>query len=223
MVRAFSPAALCLCCRTGRARSTLTIKALGRMHFAGRVAPVFGQPREIGRGHVISERGFTYIYVLFLIALIGVQLALVGTIWHTKVKREKEAELLFIGHEFRRAIASFHTRTPGSEKRYPRSLEDLLLDPRFPQTVRHLRRIYRDPMTGKYDWGLQHNENGDIVGMYSLSTEKPMKIGGFRREDEAFTGMVRYDQWVFTPMGALAETGGIDEANASTGKSEGGT
>lgn len=171
---------------------------------------------------VISHRGFTYLYVLFLVALIGAQLALVGTIWHTKVKREKEAELLFIGHEFRRAIASFHTRTPGSEKRYPRSLEDLVLDPRFPQTVRHLRRIYRDPMTGKYEWGLQRNENGDIVGMYSLSTEKPLKIGGFRREDEAFTGMVRYDQWVFTPMGALAESGGIDEANASTSKSEGG-
>jgi type II secretory pathway pseudopilin PulG len=162
---------------------------------------------------MISQRGFTYIYVLLLIALIGAGLAMAGMVWRTEVKRAKEVELLFIGHEFRQALASFHSQTPGGEKRYPQSLEDLLLDPRFAQSVRHLRRIYRDPMTGQTEWGLARNANGDIVGIHSLSTEKPMKVGGFTAEDEALKGMDRYNQWVFAPAGALAGAGQEGETN----------
>lgn len=197
--------------RQGRVRHPWL--ALGPTHFAESVTPVFSPVRGIAGGHKLSQRGFTYIYVLLLIALIGAGLAMVGTVWRTEVKRAKEAELLFIGHEFRQALASFHSRTPGGEKRYPKSLEDLLLDPRFPQSVRHLRRIYRDPMTGQTEWGLARTANGDIAGIYSLSTEKPMKVGGFTAEDEAFKGTDSYDQWVFAPAGALAEVRQEGEAN----------
>jgi len=33
-------------------------------------------------------------------------------------------------------------------------LEELLEDPRFPNTVRHLRKPFADPMTGQAEWGL---------------------------------------------------------------------
>lgn len=174
---------------------------------------VFNQPLAVGRETTISQRGFTYIYALFLVALMSTGLAIAGTVWRIEVKRAKEAELLFIGHEFRQALASFYSKTPGGEKRYPKSLEDLLLDPRFPRSVRHLRRIYRDPMTGETVWGLTRNANGEIVGIHSLSTEKPMKVGGFKAEDVAFKGADGYSQWVFAPAGALPRAEQYGKAN----------
>jgi len=35
---------------------------------------------------------------------------------------------------------------------FPKRLRDLLQDPRYPDTRRYLRRIYRDPMTGEAEW-----------------------------------------------------------------------
>ena len=60
-------------------------------------------------------------------------------------QREKEAELLFRGEQYREAIASYYKK----EQRYPQSLEELLEDKRYPMPVRHLRRLYRDPSPGR--------------------------------------------------------------------------
>ncbi len=168
------------------------------------------KPPQAGSNPRLSagQRGFTFLAVLFFIAVLGVQLAALGTLWHTAVRREKEAELLFIGDEFRRAIARFYSvSTPGGKvQRYPQSLDELLLDPRFPAPVRHLRRVYRDPMTGLNDWGLQRNEAGGIVGVHSLSTARPLKVAGFREVDKDFTGKARYDQWIFVPVASQPVT-----------------
>src|ERR1700757_4232510 len=99
-------------------------------------------------------RGFTYVGVLFLVALMGATLVAVAQVWHTQVKRDKEAELLFVGNQFRRAIALYYERAPGGFRQYPKQLNDLLQDPRFPNIQRHLRKLYLDPMTGKAEWGL---------------------------------------------------------------------
>src|SRR5690606_33668362 len=78
------------------------------------------------------ERGFGYIGLLVLVALMGVALAAAGQVWHTAQQREKERELLFAGGQFRRAIAQFYANTPGKARRYPLHLEELLQDPRHP-------------------------------------------------------------------------------------------
>ena len=77
-------------------------------------------------------RGYTYVAALLAVAVIGVVLAGAGIVWRHAAQRDKEQELLFIGNQFRRAITSYYERTPGSVKRYPMKLEDLLQDPRFP-------------------------------------------------------------------------------------------
>lgn len=139
-----------------------------------------------------------------MVAVMGVGLASVGNVWQTTAKREKEEELLFIGDEFRRAIASFYSQTPaGQVPRYPRSLDELVQDSRFPTPVHHLRRIYRDPITGSTDWGLVKTPDGGIQGVHSLSPAMPLKTSGFRDIDEDFAGKPRYDEWVFTPLGSL--------------------
>lgn len=142
------------------------------------------------------QGGFTLLAVLFMVAALGVGMAAVGTMWETAVRREKEAQLLFVGDQYRHAIERYHQATPGGVKSYPGRLEDLLLDRRFPQTVRHLRQSYPDPVTGKPEWGLVKDGEG-ITGVYSLSQGMPMKQAGFDAAHKNFEGRARYSDWVF--------------------------
>ena len=143
------------------------------------------------------ERGFTYIGVLVLVALVGIGLAAAGQVWHTAAKREKERELLFIGQEFRTALNRYAKHTPGKEKRAPMSLEELLRDPRHPGIQRYLRKIYVDPMTGSTEWGLVKGPAGEIHGVHSLSTDAPLKKANFALADRRFEGATKYSDWVF--------------------------
>jgi type II secretory pathway pseudopilin PulG len=141
--------------------------------------------------------GFTYIGVLVLLVVMGISLTAAGQVWHTLRQREKERELLFIGHEFRSALDRYARHTPRNGRRGPERLEDLLLDPRVPGVRRHLRRIYADPMTGRPEWGLVIAANGEISGVHSLSAEQPLKTAGFAQADRQFEGLTKYSDWVF--------------------------
>jgi type II secretory pathway pseudopilin PulG len=108
--------------------------------------------------------------LLIGIAIMGAVLASAGTLWHTQVQREREAELLFVGEQFQRAIGSYFERSPEAAKTYPKILEDLLEDRRSGSVARHLRKIFVDPMTGKAQWGLVTQPDGRVVGVFSLSS-----------------------------------------------------
>jgi len=98
-----------------------------------------------------NNKGFTYLGLLIIIAIAGIGLAAVGVMWKTEMQRERENELLFIRNEFSKALADYYKATPGGIQQLPKSLNDLILDKRFPVTKRHLRKLYIDPMTGKSD------------------------------------------------------------------------
>lgn len=121
-----------------------------------------------------ASSGFTYIGVLLLVAFMGVALGVVGEVWRTVRIRDAETELRFVGKEFSRAIGRYYEATPGPVKMYPRKLEDLLSDNRYPGVHRHLRRIYRDPITNRQQWGLVEAPDGGIAGVYSLSQDEPL-------------------------------------------------
>jgi type II secretory pathway pseudopilin PulG len=144
-----------------------------------------------------DEQGFTYIGVLVLVALMGIALSAAGQMWHTLQQREKEQELLFIGHQFRFALDRYAKLTPGQAKRYPLALEDLLQDPRRTEIQRYLRKIYRDPMTGNAEWGLITGPDGEIYGVHSLSDGEPLKKSNFGLADRQFEGRMKYSDWVF--------------------------
>lgn len=153
-----------------------------------------------------QQRGFTYVALLIIIAIMGAGLASKGVAWQNSGQREKEADLLFIGEEFKVAIALYYLRSPGQVQEYPKSLEDLLSDTRFGGAQRYLRKVYRDPMTGKAEWGLVLTPAGRIMGVHSLSREQPMKTGNFTEANREFSGSGAYSDWrfVFIPPGPFS-------------------
>ena len=143
------------------------------------------------------QDGFTYLGLLFAIALMGATLALTGVVWHTVQQREKERQLLFVGQQFRQALAAYYNRSTGTVKQFPKALDELLKDPRQLTSQRYLRRIYRDPMTGQTEWGLVKTTDDRIMGVYSLSEDEPIKRGNFREADKEFEGKTKYADWRF--------------------------
>jgi type II secretory pathway pseudopilin PulG len=143
------------------------------------------------------EAGFTYLTILFVIALMGTGLALAGEVWHTVALREKEVELLHVGNQYRKAI----------ERYYPRALGDLLKDPRKPGVERHLRRLYMDPLTGSDEWGIVKAPDGGVMGVYSRSEAAPIKVAGFRPAQQGFENAKQYSDWkfIFTPAAQAAK------------------
>lgn len=145
------------------------------------------------------------LWLLFFIAGLGVGLAAVGTMWHTHATREKEAELLFVGDQYRRAIDSFQRASRPGERTLPRSIDELLLDPRDNLVPRrHLRRPYPDPMTGDTDWVLITDAARGIVGVHSRHEGKPLKTAGFPEAYARFANVGSYRQWAFVIAGAAA-------------------
>ena len=144
-----------------------------------------------------GARGFTYLGVMLLVTLMGIALAATGQVWHTLQQREREQELLFVGHQFRLALKRYADHTPAKSRRSPLRLEELLLDPRHPGIRRHLRTIYADPVTGKAEWGLITGPGGEIYGVHSLSDGEPLKKHRFELADDNFEDSMKYSDWVF--------------------------
>lgn len=186
------------------------------------------------------QRGFSYLLLLFAVAALGIASAGGAVMWSTLTQSERERELLFIGGEFARALQRYHDASPVEPRRYPASLQELVEDKRQPMPVRHLRKIYFDPMTRSQDWGLVMT-GGQIRAVYSKS-EKIARIrvlpawvdatgksvaGTLKStptgSPSAFatapsprvaSGEVRYADWLFVPMSGAP---GVSTAEAASG------
>ena len=146
-----------------------------------------------------EQQGFAWVFVLAALALASAAGALVAQRWSDKTARGKEQMLLRIGDEYARALADYRTSSPGSDKRYPASLEQLVLDTRFVGLRRHLRKLYPDPMTGQPDWVLLRDPRGDIIGLRSRSEQQPWARVPQRLAHVDLPAAQQYAGWVFTP------------------------
>ena len=132
-------------------------------------------------------RGVIYVMVLMVLLIMGISTAVIGPVWHTELRREKEEELLFRLGEYRRAIAQYRA----DRGRPPRELKDLLEDRGQLQVKRYLRRLYPDPVTGKPDWKLDYiaDRTGSVLGIadiHSSSTKEALR---------AIKGKPKYSDW----------------------------
>ncbi len=141
-----------------------------------------------------AEAGFTYLGVLAVVVIMGIMGEVVVTLDSQRRKLDREAELLFRGQSYVRAIRSYYD-VEDPVKHYPRNLDDLLLDSRFIHK-RHIRRLYNDPITGE-EWVLVRAADGGIAGVVSASDTAPVKRANFPKGLETFEGAGSYADWVF--------------------------
>ena len=152
------------------------------------------------------EPGFSYIALLITLALISIAATATVQVGALVERRAAEEELLAIGSEFRAAMLSYANATIPGQNRYPKTLEDLVRDNRYPNPRRHLRKVYADPMTGSAEWGTLPTFDGKgIVAVFSLSDAKPIKVANFDKGMETFAAAATYRDWRF--LGPGVDTG----------------
>lgn len=143
------------------------------------------------------QRGLALLLVLVAVAVIGLISASALQDGAQVSRRDAEEELLQVGQTFRQALLSYVNSTPGQAALGPRSLDELLRDPRVPGLRRHLRQVPHDPLTGGSDWGLLKSPDGQIIGIYSLAEGQPIKRAGFEPALARLTDAPNYQAWVF--------------------------
>jgi type II secretory pathway pseudopilin PulG len=141
-----------------------------------------------------QENGFTYVMVLVAIVVIGILVEVATLLTSRTAQAEREAELLYRGQAYQRAIKSYYA----AGKSFPRSLDDLLKDPRS-ASKRHIRALYPDPVAKgeSKDWLLIRARDGGIAGVASASKDEPMKKANFPKDFEKFEAAKTYSDWVF--------------------------
>lgn len=164
-----------------------------------------GKPRN----NPNRERGFTYAMVLVAIVLIGIFAGVANILASRIVQADREEELMYRGMSYRNAIQRYYAVA----KRYPRSLDELLKDPRFAHRP-YLRELYSDPMARSQDeagenggWLLLRAADGGIAGVASKSRQEPMKKANFPPGFEKFEDAKSYTEWgfIYEPRSSVAK------------------
>src|ERR1700733_7457665 len=106
-----------------------------------------------------NEAGFTLLMVVFLVAALIIATAAAVPSILTQGRREKEADMVWRGEQYERAIGLYYRKFG----KYPTKVEDLT---RETNGVRFLRKAYKDPMN-KDDgsWRFIYvGPNGQLIG-----------------------------------------------------------
>jgi type II secretory pathway pseudopilin PulG len=156
-----------------------------------------------------SSSGFTLIAVMALVVIMGIMAGAAVQNWQRFMKREREEELLFRGTQYMSALKRWYNPNPpkvpkgapqpplaATSTRPLRDLKYLLADPNTPETVRYLRRLYTDPVTGK-DFVPILDASQAIVGVKSTSDLEPLKKGNFPDELQGLNDKKKYSEWEF--------------------------
>ncbi len=141
-----------------------------------------------GRRQGRKRLGFTYLVLLWWVAISAMMLAALGQQWQLESRRQRELELVFRAEQIMAALVAFRCATADGRPSAPQHLHELVHDVRGATPKHHLRRLWPDPITGG-GWGLirQPSEDG-ITGVYSLATGTPLR---------APPGVSTYAAWRF--------------------------
>lgn len=132
--------------------------------------------------------------ITLVIAAIGMQGAAV--MWQQQTQRANEALLLEAGEAYRLAIGRYYESTPQPVKEYPKTLNELVEDQRFPVLKRHIRKLYTDPFYSRQGMALVFR-NGRIIGVHSQSLLEPIRSAGYQEFESGFNGAKHYREWQF--------------------------
>ncbi|HEU4843827.1 MAG TPA: type II secretion system protein [Burkholderiaceae bacterium] len=165
-------------------------------------------------------RGFTYLSLIVLLMIMGLVAAAALKMGSLMQRAAAEEELLEIGAQFSEALRSYAAATPEGQLKQPRTLQDLLKDPRFPNPRRHLRKIFVDPVTGKAEWGIVWlGDKVGVLGVYSLSNRRPLKVANFDIRFQNMDNRERISDWKFMIAGGDGAPPVITPPNSPVGTS----
>ena len=103
----------------------------------------------------VTEGGFAMVSLLLAMSLLGIVASMALPAWNQIIKRDHEAELIFRGEQYARAILLYQRQQPGA---YPPDL-DTLVDGRF------LRKRYSDPTMAEGEFRLVLQTERDVSGV----------------------------------------------------------
>ena len=191
---------------------------------------------SVQQGHGRGQAGYAMAALLVAIAVMGVLTSVVLPVWSHSAQREREAELIFRGEQYARAIELYQRQYVGA---YPPDLETLV-DERF------LRRLYTDPMTdgGEGEFRpVYQSEVGELQGApatadrpgeatttvtaspereperrsFSSRSQADREEGGIvgvvsASEEESiriYNGQQQYNEWAFVYTPSSTQLGGV--------------
>src|SRR5207244_12727651 len=105
------------------------------------------------------QAGFTYLGLLAAVVLMGLLLTMASRVWSLTEQSERETQLLFIGHAYGMAIASYFA----TGHQYPHALQDIVENERLAVPNHQLSRLYTDSVTCKADWSLIPTKNAQAI------------------------------------------------------------
>jgi type II secretory pathway pseudopilin PulG len=121
-----------------------------------------------------AQGGFTYLWLLFVLAISAAGTAAVGELWTVQVQRSKELDLAFRGQAVVAALESYRAASPAGTPCAPQDWEDLLQDQRSTVTLRHLRRPYANPFAPSGEWEWVKDTQGRMLGVKSRPPASPI-------------------------------------------------
>jgi type II secretory pathway pseudopilin PulG len=148
-------------------------------------------------GSLLRQRGFTYLWLLAAVAVIGIAMSTVGPLWAQQRQREREAELTRIGMIYVNALEDYYRMSSGSTPHFPAAPEELLLDLRFNANIRHLRQFYDDPVAPGQPLVWIRNERNELVGVRSASIDKPLRQVTWTDGRHTVPAGEHYSDWIF--------------------------
>lgn len=182
-----------------------------------------------------SSAGFAMAALLVGMTIMAIFLSMALPAWKTAAQREKEAELIFRGQQYARAVTLFQRKYANT---FPPNLDILL-------TEHFLRKKYKDPMTADGEFQViyanqqaaaQPNAGGIVPTQGQpqarpttvVGAAAPVALGGIigvaskskETSIRAYNGHDKYNEWVFvatqvsnragSPTGSQTPTGGIN-------------
>ena len=190
-----------------------------------------GKRRLSPQRRVRGTGGYAMAALLVMLGVMGIMSTMLLPVWSQAAKREREAELIFRGEQYARAVELYQRRYVGAN---PPDFETLV-DQRF------LRKMYADPMTEEGEFQVIRaaqlaqqqatsettderrspepirfgdDRRGGVVGVVSRSDEESLRVYNDRE---------KYDEWAFvyttsgTDPGAVAGAGGVEPTRRELG------